>query len=360
MSSRCALKCPHCFRTQHPESFSIGELGVEFFEKNFTQKIMSEHVLRMTFSGGVGDPIYNKHLPEIVDYLKKKNDRYQQVIVTNGSYRSESWWKNLLSTLTENDEIIFSIDGWDQESNTNYRVGSSWDSIMMAVELAVQSRALVRWSTIVFKFNQAKLDTIKKLAENKKVDSFHYVFSDRFGNNDDPLKPSEDYIASIPRTIRHKINFKTNKEKFQKSRDIFKTIEDKQSELFSKSSLIYKNNRILPSCTYGYRGSYIDVEGYYYPCSWISHPFPKQPSPIVEGKEQVYWETYGHLKERVNLKKYSLAEVLNHNFWKNFKAQWSDKKNCPVPCEMKCYNNKNYIETLKPSLISDIDAGKKI
>ena len=358
ISSKCALQCPHCLRTLEPNSFKPRDLDTEFIKSVFSPNLLRGHVLRITFSGGLGDAIYNKNLIEMVRYLKTTHPHYQQVIVTNGSHKSEVWWKELCGLLNENDEIIFSIDGWDNESNNLYRVNSDWDSIMVGMNQATKSRALTRWSTIVFRFNQDKIEYIQQLAEKSKVDSFHYVFSDRFLSPEGTrlgdhalLQPDAQYMAKILKNQRHKIKFPANNDKIKKSKTIIKAIDRAFEERKNQSLEKYKNHLIMPTCTFAHRGNYIDADGYYYPCSWIGHIYPEQESCLIEGKKQTFPQSFGQYKERLNLHERSLRDILTDPLWTEFAERWDSKENAPITCEQKCLNQKKYLDAMDVKLI---------
>lgn len=359
LSSKCALRCPHCLRTLEPNSYTPRNLNLNFIKKVFTQDFLRKNVLRITFSGGLGDAIYNSELIDIVAYLKKSHPDYQQVIVTNGSHKSANWWRELCSHLNENDEIIFSIDGWDNKSNNIYRVNSDWESIMTGLRVATQSRALTRWSTIIFRFNQDHVGTIKALAEKSDVDSFHYIFSDRFLSpegtrlgNEKLLRPSEKYIAQISKNQRHKIKFLKNKDKVKRSKKIIKKIDQAFVDQKNRSLQLFEESFILPTCTFAHRGSYIDVEGYYYPCSWISHIYPLQESNITPGKKQTFKESFGQYKHRMNLHERSLENILMDPIWSEVIKRWASKTKSPITCEQKCLNKKKFIDAMEVKLVN--------
>ena len=109
ISSKCPLKCPRCTRTEFPGTYPVTQLGLNFIRKLFTPELLKQHVKRITFSGGVGDPLYNSELPDIVAYLKSTQPDLQIVLITNGSHKSQEWWQNLLTHFNSNDEVIFSV-----------------------------------------------------------------------------------------------------------------------------------------------------------------------------------------------------------------------------------------------------------
>ena len=132
-SSICNLRCPRCPRNEIPESLVQTSLDLNFFKKNFNPEMMKE-VYQISFCGDDGDPIYGKEFLEIVKYLKTTRPDLSLRIVTNGSSRSEGWWHYLSLYLNQYDEIHFSIDGWDDESNNKYRVNSQYKTIINGIK----------------------------------------------------------------------------------------------------------------------------------------------------------------------------------------------------------------------------------
>ena len=348
LSSKCPLKCPRCQRTEEPDSFKPKQLELAFIKKVFNKKLMSE-VMRITFSGNLGDPIYNTELIEIVKYLKSKNPSFQIVIVTNGSYRPQSWWRELAQYLTPFDEIVFSIDGWDQKSNQKYRINSDWESILKGLKEMTQSKACVRWSTIVFKYNCHSIDKIKQLAQKLGVDSFHIVLSERFGSYQniylnsegvDPLEPDKKFISDFFRTKRYKYKFNTNKNKLMGS--FYKSFNVQFKRKLTQTQLSYKDSDILPSCKYGYRGIYIDVNGVFTPCCWINHIYREKESPFIKGKIHKYSEYIEPYLKELNLKHHSLDSVLSSRLWDVLESGWKEKGKAYVVCEKKCLKSYTY------------------
>ncbi len=352
ISSKCALRCPRCVREEEPGSFTQKELSLAFFQRNFTPEFLRDNVLRITFSGGLGDSIYNSQLIEIVDYLKTAHPDFQLVIVTNGSYKSRDWWTKLAAKMNHLDEVIFSIDGWNHESNIQYRINSDWESIMTGMDVMTNSLAFIRWSTLVFRFNQDHLAKIRDLAKVKGVDQFHTVLSERFGSkfyrygNEDPLAPSKELQSPISRTLGLKEEFDQGKGKKKKSRIIYQKIDAALEKHTKDTETRYGQNAILPTCKFGYRGAFVDVEGFYYPCSWVAHPFKEKHSEYVAGKIENYDECFGQYKPRLSLHTRSLADILMDPIWKEIELRWADLDTAPIVCERKCLNKPIYKDTI--------------
>ena len=153
------------------ESFKV-------FKKSFTKSTLKK-IKSITFEGDFGDAIYATSLIEICKYIKKNSD-LQIKITTNGSYKKPDWWQKLGSVLAETDIVTFSIDGWDQASNEQYRVNSDFDSIMLGVKtLRETSKCGMIWKAIYFKFNEDHFDKILQKARSCNFDVFESIKSIR-------------------------------------------------------------------------------------------------------------------------------------------------------------------------------------
>ena len=260
--SKCTLKCPRCSRQEVPNGLTNRDLTLDWFKNNFKGKLLSS-VRKLTFCGDDGDSIYAKDLLKILNWFRKNNNKVQFVIVTNGSYKTEAWWKELDSILNEKDHIHFSLDGWNQESNNIYRVNCNWNSIMLGINTLKNTKAYKTWAAIVFKFNENNINFMKQLAKQYKFDNFQLTLSSKFGKNygtypkDDPLQPSDKFIA-------------TGRFTRQSTKLTNKNWKDNCLALFTKRFYNYENNNesIIPLCMIGNKGLYINAEGKFYPCCW--------------------------------------------------------------------------------------------
>lgn len=354
LSSKCALKCPRCPRTEKPGMYKVTELGLNFIKEVFTRDFINQYVDSFLLCGGQGDPIYCKDFLDIVRYFKEVKPSIRLRITTNGSYKPASWWEQLAELLNEYDHLTFSVDGWDQESNNKYRVNSNFESISTAIRtMTSKSQARIRWSTILFRFNENNIDTIKQVAQDYGVDNLDITKSMLFGSYNesyidpelgyDPLEPSLDKISIFGRHQRFTINF-TDKKDFQS--DIFKV-------RFDQISRQYSNHYVVPLCKAGNRAMYIDAEGILYPCSWVSHPFGIRKSKIRD--KSVTWEKsmWVEYRDRFDLNKRSLEEVLNDDIWYKLETSWRCAQNSFVECEQKCHNKTvSWDDVVRRSLYS--------
>lgn len=321
ISSKCTLRCPRCARQEVPDTLVNTELDLEFFQRNFTPDFVQKNVEKVTFCGDDGDPIYAHDLIKVVEYLKNIKP-LSIVIVTNGSYKNEGWWQDLAVNLDENDQVHFSLDGWDQDSNNKYRVNCNWDSIMLGARTLIsRSKCWTSWDAIAFKFNENKIDFMRDKAERMGFDSFQLTKSTKFakiystyGDNDD-LQPSDNFISSSHRFEREITNLSGRELKepwMETNIKLYKSVRD--------------IGNTKPMCHIGNKGLYINSRGEFYPCCWVANRYGHN-------------DKWAELGKKFDLHKTTIEEVVNLPFWNGEFANGS------FECETKCNSErvtKNY------------------
>ena len=316
-SSICTLKCPRCPRTELPDTLVQTQLRLDFFEKNFD---LPDSIKKITFCGDDGDPIYARDLIDIVAFFKERNPNVSITIITDGSYKDDIWWDKLGKTLNSQDEVKFSLDGWDQESNSKYRVNCEWDSIERGAKaLRKSSSAVMGWDAIAFGFNQEHHAYMKSLAQDWGFDRFQLTKSTKFGSkyshyNDDVnsiLEPSAEFIPTGHRFERD-ITLLTNRQ--------INNSEIIQANLahLEYTRSLYQGN-IVPLCFIGTKGMFVNSQGYFIPCCWIGNRYNHN------GIQQF-------LKPEFNIQQQGLENVLNSTQWESFIAKFDSMKECSEKC----------------------------
>lgn len=314
LCSKCSLRCPRCSRQEVPEGLVNRDLTLDWFKKNFVGKMLTE-VRKITLCGDDGDPIYAKDLIKIIAWFRENNKKVQFVIVTNGSYKTEQWWRELDGVLNEKDHIHFSLDGWDQDSNNNYRVNCDWQSITLGIKTLRDSKAYKTWAAIAFRFNEDKIAYMKEMAKEHGFDAFQLTLSTKFNKNyssypiDDPLQPSDQFIAQgrFTRTT----DKLSDKEWKDNCLDIF-------TERFYNTDT---NTSIIPLCMIGNKGLYLNAQGRFYPCCWTAL-------------------RYGHNRDIFDYIKpaQTLARILDDPLWSKLFNDLSSVRECGEKCSAKKWN----------------------
>ena len=323
ISSKCTLKCPRCPRQEVPDTLVNTELKLDFFKSNFPKAFVKQNIEKLTFCGDDGDPIYAHDFIEVIEYFKSIKPEIAIVIVTNGSYKNEVWWTRLAELLDEQDQIHFSIDGWDHKSNNEYRINSNWSSIITGVTtINDKSKCYTVWDAIGFKFNEDKIEDMKAYAKELGFDAFQLTKSTKFGKiyedsygKDDALQPSDNLLSSSHRFEREVFKL-TDKE-------ILEPWMRTNIRLFEESNLV-GNER--PLCHIGNKGSYINARGEFYPCCWVATRYGHNDK----------WRDVG---KKYNLHEKKLPKVVRDSFWVSEFIHGSYE--CQNKCNAKIVN-KNY------------------
>lgn len=291
-TNRCVLACPGCPRTTWKDILkrpvSKADLDIDLLER-FLDCEEGRKINRFYVCGDYGDPIY---YPELLTLIERFRDKVSFEIVTNGSRQTEKFWNNLSSVLTDQDRIMFSIDGLE-DTNHLYRINSDWPSIELGLDIMSKSSASVHWKTIVFKFNIEQLEKIKSFAISKGA-TFHAEKTHRYGNND--LKPDND--------------------QYVETNHLFQTD-------FTKNIPI----EIEPRCS---EAKAITADNYLIPCNWIRNPRTFYKSQLWLKKE----EWLNKLKLENNTFDQALLVIKD---WENHVIQNGlESGNVDVLCKMLC------------------------
>lgn len=336
VSGKCTLQCPRCPRNEYKGLVKLNQdLSLDFFKRTLTLDLLQNTVKRITFCGDIGDPIYNPQFIEICKYIKETNPRIHIFIITNGSHKKESWWRQLAQVLNEYDTVNFSVDGFDNASNNLYRINSNWDSIITGMRIMSQeSKCFVYWALIVFKFNQYNLDNIRAQAETLGVDAlqitkstkFGSKYGDAYGGETDPLEPDAEFISKTHRYERSMIKLTSreplNTDYLNQNIVEFKNIKDRYNKV------------VTPMCLIGNRGLYVNSEGTLFPCSWTSFPYKSLSTDRKTiNFEDSFFEKYRY---DLNLVNYDLETVLNNPLWDKLFNTFDDENSAWVECEQKC------------------------
>lgn len=309
ISSKCTLKCPRCPRTELEPGNINQELDLQDFQTGFPKDQISK-IQNFIFCGDIGDPIYATNFLEIINYVKTYS-KARVKIITNGSYKKSEWWQQLASNLDRNDQVTFSVDGWDNRSNNQYRINSDFDSIVQGIKtLRSVSDCVIQWSTIYFEFNQSHIDQIRTLARSLGCNRFQTVKSSKFDhqyavNQIDLLKPRTDLVA---RTAVYEFEVEQlNPDKYE---DIPVAVPIR-SHPWAKC-LNYKKEL------------FVSVDGLVMPCAWFN-------------SEYHYNNFVKRHKQNISIKHRSFFDIIeDHTVWQDLVMSF-DTEPFEI-CKLKCKN----------------------
>lgn len=307
LSSKCMLKCPRCPRTELDLTTLNQEVTLADFKSGFPVDVLNK-IEHFIFCGDIGDPIYATEFLEIVEYIKQ-NSRVRIRIVTNGSYKKANWWQQLGSLLDYNDQVTFSVDGWDNDSNNQYRVNSEFNSIVLGITtLRAAGECSIQWSAIYFSFNQHKISSIREMARQLGCNKFQTVKSSKFDgryiiDGADLLKPATEFVAisSIYETQVEILN------------------QNKYIPVVSSTPII---SHSWAKCLNYKKDLFIGVNGLLFPCPWFNNGY--QDNDFVTANYK-----------KLSIKNRSLFDILNDTtLWQLFVDQLNTT---PLEiCQLKC------------------------
>ena len=319
-SSICTLRCPRCPRAEVPESLLNRQLTLEFFQNQIGAEIISK-IKKITFCGNDGDPIYCREFLEICQWIKHVNAEINLVIITNGSHKNNQWWQTLAGVLDYRDEIHWSIDGWDQASNEQYRVNSNWGSMMAGIKAftAINRGTYRVWATIAFRFNQANLIGIRELARSMGMDAWQMTKSTKFGShypevygNNDDLCPEFNDLVSASHRFEREFTDLTHKDR---PSDVLKTM------FWQRAQHLYQQQQHAGICLIGNKGVFLNSQGEFYPCCWTANRYPHNQ------------EWHDRARSRFNLWQTKFLDIIDDQFWSTDFLKF-DSLECSTKCTM--------------------------
>jgi molybdenum cofactor biosynthesis enzyme MoaA len=336
-SAVCAVRCPRCPRTEHPDTPWLNKnMTLDFVRKIFTPERLQTEVRRVTMCGDVGDPIYCKEYIDICRYIKSINPKIHIFTITNGSYKKAEWWAELALVLNDRDTINFSVDGYDNATNNLYRVNSDFDSIMTGITTVrqVNKAVFMNWAMIMFSFNQDHIARITAQAQALGMDGLQITKSTKFGNKyggyggaQDSLQPRSEWMSASHRYERHTVNLSGRQ---QDNQDYL----EHNHQQYIKIQQQYQNNPITPLCEIGNRGIYVNAEGVLFPCSWVSFPY----NSLTHNGKTIKWQDgfFAKHRDRMNLNHRSFEDIVTDPLWNQCSKGFIDPEKTWVECSQKC------------------------
>src|SRR3989344_2686509 len=147
----CNLKCSFCATNYEPIG-GQGFMSFDTFKKIIDEGAVNGLCAVKLNSGGRGEPLLNKALPEMIAYAKKKGiiDIYFN---TNAVLLTQDVSKKIIETGL--DRLSISFEGTTAEVYEKYRVGANFDKVLKNIRDFIQlkremkkERPLVRIQTV--------------------------------------------------------------------------------------------------------------------------------------------------------------------------------------------------------------------
>lgn len=200
VTNRCNLLCQTCPRTffdREPlKSLTLDEFIT--IAEQFPQ-------MQRALLHGIGEPLLNRDLPEIIRYLKGRN--VQVIINSNGTLLSPAWQESLVNSGL--DEYRCSIDGARDETYARIRGANLLPKLTKGLQELVQTKARLGSATprisiwcVATRENLQELPDLLRLAARLEVPEVYLQRMVYFAN-----EPAEQYgMARDDRAIFGNLN----------------------------------------------------------------------------------------------------------------------------------------------------------
>ena len=202
-TNHCNLKCPLCPSGNGEMTRDRGRMDLESY-KRLIDEVGDKLILLMLWNQG--EPFINRCFTEMVRYARDR--RIPTLTSTNGHYlrNAEQAEAVVRSGL---DEIIISLDGVDQETYQQYRVGGDIERVFEGTRLLVAARRrlgaenpVISLQFIVMKQNQGDVRRAEEIARElltqddkfliKTAQVYNRDEADKFLPDDPSLRRYED------------------------------------------------------------------------------------------------------------------------------------------------------------------------
>jgi len=183
LCTHCNAACPQCHRTD-PSSgktqdwLPIIRWSLAEFKLAFPPSTL-QHSSNVDICGTWGDPIMNKDLFKICEYIIEVSDA-KILINTNGSLRTTDWWWDLGVTCGNRLDVVFAIDGISQEQHETYRRNTDLQMVLDNMLSLSQTPARATAFTVLFAHNEEYIQELAKLSKRYGAERIAFVKSDRF------------------------------------------------------------------------------------------------------------------------------------------------------------------------------------
>lgn len=187
LSTYCNAKCPQCHRTNADGLGKVDWLPlVQWSYDQFVKMFSIKHLQRIEhfdICGTWGDPIMNKDIFKIVEYIIKNTENTTVLLNTNGSFRNEEWWWELGILGKERIKVMWAIEGVTQDQHSLYRQNTNLQTILNNMESFSLGGGISEIFTVVFKHNENHLYEIAKMTKQYGARCIMFIQSNRFYSN---------------------------------------------------------------------------------------------------------------------------------------------------------------------------------
>lgn len=174
ITDKCNASCPQCARNVLGGNVNPNIKQVEL-SLNDIKQIIPAHLVknlkRLYLCGNYGDPILATDTLEVFSYMRRNNPNITLNMNTNGSIRSEQWWKELAKVINGKGNVKFGIDGLS-DTHHLYRKGTNFEKVIHNAQAFINNGGKAHWEFLVFKHNEHQIDQAISLSKKLGFEKF--------------------------------------------------------------------------------------------------------------------------------------------------------------------------------------------
>jgi len=335
LSTMCNALCLNCHRTYGKDCDQVNPLipNKVTVESNVFDNLLSSDTMsdikEIEFCGTIDDPLMHPRFLDIVDTIYKYKPNISITLHTNGSLRTEPFFKDLAISLKrfEHHQINWSIDGASQETNSMYRQKTEFDKILRNAKAFIDAGGKSVWQFLIFPWNEHEVEDAKRISEEYNFRRFD-ARDDRSGQETwwingkewSKNKKQDDILE-----IHNKEKFENEVKDKLKKHEI-KKIQKEFEEVIKENKPVVKKKNIdeLPiSCMAVKRKQwFISWDSRIWPCCFLSNGFFMQRNR--EHMQKRLYENYG--EDFNDLTQHSVDNILTHEFFtKDLEASFANR-----------------------------------
>jgi MoaA/NifB/PqqE/SkfB family radical SAM enzyme len=302
---------------------TISDITLEEIKKFLPVEFIKQ-LKSIPLCGNFGDPLLNKDMLDIVDYIAQANPAIRMDIHTNGSLRSRAWWSKLAVVAPKDHCVQFGIDGLS-DTHSIYRIGTNFEKIIESARAFILAGGKARWNFITFKHNEHQIEEARQMAKDLGFESFQEKQTSRFIGN-----PWFDVHDRNGNTIYRLENVTEQRLVF-----IDKKTVESYKELVKGSKIdceVEKTKQV-----------YIDAQGYLWPCCFVggTKDHYSTPDQIVHNYRLDSLDSLNRTLDRFggieqfNLRHRTIKEIVDSEAWQTIWNDTFENDKMPV-CARTC------------------------
>jgi MoaA/NifB/PqqE/SkfB family radical SAM enzyme len=299
ITNKCNARCPGCIRTVNGDSHpllkqNITEWSLEDFINIFPSKLVNGN--EFMFGGTVDDPLMNKNIVPIVEYILE-NDGILEIQTNTGANTKETFKR--LGELSYNSQkrfkVTFSVDGLEK-TNHLYRVNVNWNKVLENMTAYIKEKGYCEWEYLVFEHNYNDIDDAKKLAKQLGV---NFILRQNVRNTRSWFSKTK--VKEEGKIVTKTFEVKTT-EKFKHPETVGVT------KYNDKLEVTQEEGKSISCKMYHEKSVFIDWNYKVWPCCWFAADNFEQHEYFHMLIDQ-FGENWNSLKH------HSWSEIISHNYY---------------------------------------------